>query len=823
MDEDLIGFIALVLLVLSSIVLGLLISVRRTVKTLRLDQLNLSMRLDSLKQELKRDGQAKSTEAAPQPKPRATIPQPAPAPAARTPAIDMPPPLPLSLPPPVAPRAKPIDEKKTVPPSKFAESAREILTTMWNWIKFGQDTRPEGVTLEYAVASAWLPRLFIVVGVTGVVWFLKWSIEKELVGPAARVAISALVGVGLAIWGMKLLGKKYHVIGQGLLGGGLLIMYLSAYAAGPTMYRLFDAYSLPATFGLMILITLAAGILAVRTNSLLIAIVGLVGGYLTPVMLRSPTPNLPVFYSYMLLLGLGILVIANYKQWRLLNYLGFVFTYVLFLGSLSVYQKADFPVAISFLSAFFVLHSSLVYLHNLVRRTPSSTLEIIHVVANAAVYAGIAYTLIKDAYGRPYPAIMSLALAVFFIIHVLGFLQRKLQDRPLLISLIALSGVFATWTLPLVLEKESLTIALSLLAVMFLWLGQRLSSNFLQNLGHGVYLIVFVRLLALDLPRNFDHHVGASLPLAEYWKLMSDRLVTFGSCIASIAAAFFIQRKGRPATPAPALLAGNDTPEIVKPNLATVAFYWFGILFTFLFLHLELNRMFVYWDPLRLPVLTVLWCAMAAYFLWKHFSEDARTPVMFIAACIFIMVGLVKIFAIDLQSWHFCDSGYFNMEYAPLYVGMRFMDFGVLLAMLFTVWWLFTARSRAREQTVAPVFGYGGLLLLFLYASMELNSLLHWTLPKFQTGGISILWALFAIAFITGGIWKNVAPLRYIGLILFCIVVGKVFLVDLEHMEMIYRVIAFIAVSIFLLLGSFAYIRSSRKFTRDQPSMEERK
>jgi uncharacterized membrane protein len=599
-------------------------------------------------------------------------------------------------------------------------------------------------------------------------------------------------------------------------------MYFSAYAAGP-LYHLFDQYSIVAAFGLMILITVAAGVLAVRTNSLLIAILGLVGGYLTPVMLRTETPNLPVFYSYILLMGLGILAIANYRQWRLLNYLGFVFTYGLFLGSMSVYQKSDFPLALSFLSAFFVVHSSLVYLYNLARRTPSTTLEIIHLVANAGVYAWVGYNLIHDACGRPYPAILSLALAVFYIVHVLAFLRQKLQDRPLLISLIALSGVFTTWTLPLILEKESLTIALSLLAFMFLWLGRRLNSNFLQNLGHAVYFVVFFRLLVMDLPRNFSGHAHSTVLMADYWKQMLDRLVTFGTSIISIAFAFFLQRKKRTDDDATVVSAGNDTPEIVKPNVATPVFYWFGILFTFLFLHLELNRMFVYWDPLRLPILTVLWCGMAAYFLWKFLSDETGSPVMFVAMCAFIMIGLLKVFAVDLHSWHFCEAGYFDMEYASLYVGMRFLDFGILLALLFTVWWMFLARPGARERNLAPVFGYGGLLLLFLYTSMELNSLLHWKLIQFQTGGISILWALFAIAFITGGIWKNITPLRYIGLILFCIVVAKVFLVDLKQMEMIYRVIAFIVVGIFLLLGSFAYIRSSRKFTRNQPSAEEQK
>ncbi|WP_288370783.1 hypothetical protein, partial [uncultured Marinobacter sp.] len=91
----------------------------------------------------------------------------------------------------------------------------------------------------------------------------------------------------------------------------------------------------------------------------------------------------------------------------------------------------------------------------------STTLEIIHLTANAVVYGGLGYLLIRDAYGRPYPTFLALGLAIFFMLHVLAFLKRGIKDRPLLITLIALAGAFTTWTLPLVLEKESLTLALA--------------------------------------------------------------------------------------------------------------------------------------------------------------------------------------------------------------------------------------------------------------------------------------------------------------------------------------------------------------------------
>jgi len=815
----------LILLALSCVGIGVLIRIRRAVENIRLEQANLSIRMDALRRELKPAGSsletAGSAPAAPAPKP-ASAPL---APSASAPrSVDIPPPLSAmpaakaaaSAHPAVAAPAK----QAPAPASEMAETTRDILRKIWNWILVGEEHRIAGVSAEYAVASVWLLRLSIVAIVTGLVYFLKWSIERDLIGPAARVALSMAAGIGLTVGGMRLLGRKYHLIAQGLLGGGLLTMYFSSYAAGP-WYRLFGERSVPASFALMILITVAAGLISVRSKSMLIAILGLIGGYLTPVMLRTDAPNLPGLYSYMLLLGLGVLAVAHFRQWRLLNYLSFLFTYALFVASMRVCRKEDFAVGMSFLSAFFAVQSSMVYVYNLRRRKQSTPLEILHLAANGAVFAAIGYSLIENAHGRPYPALMSLGLSVFYLAHVLEFVRRRLRDRALLTALIALSAATATWTLPLILEKESLTIALSLLGLMFLWLGARLGSRFLQNLGHLLYLAVFARLVFLDIPRNFP--AGAPVPasMAEYLKSMSDRLVTFGSCIASVIAAFLVQRRRPTAEDSEAVLRANDTPAVMPAGVAASVFYWFGALFMFGFLHLEINRLFWFWEPARLPALTLLWCAMAGYFLWRYLAEDRYGAAVFAAMSAFLAGAIVKLFAVDLHAWGLCGGLYFDTAYRPMYACLRLLDFGVVLFLMFAAGWLFARRFTSHERSMAPVFGYGGLVLLFVYASLELNSFLHWHLPKFQTGGISVLWAVFAIGFVVGGIWRNTAPLRYAGLALFCVVVGKVFFKDLGQMPVIYRVIAFIVVGTLLLLGSFAYIKSSAKFVRPPDSGKE--
>ena len=731
------------------------------------------------------------------------------APAARSvpPPIPAPAPLrPSSAAPSPPGMAGPHMARPGVTESPLIETTREILRKIWAWILVGEEHRPTGITSEYAIASTWLVRVGILALLMGVAYFLKWSIEQGLLGDQARTLVSIVAGIGMLTAGMKLLGRRYSLIGQGLLAGGICVLYFSGFAAGP----LYGLVPILVAFALMFLVTVTACFLAVRADSLLIAVLGIIGGYLTPVALSSDAPNLAVLFSYVLLLCLGILAIARFKQWHLLNLLGFVCTYALFIWVLCTdYTRPDFALTLSFLLAVFVVHASIGFLNNLVEERQSSLLDIGHTVVNAMACGGIGYWLIRQAVGRPYPALLSLALAGFYVVHVVVFLRKRLIDRNLLIALLALAGVFTTLTLPLAMAKESLSMALSLLAFMFLWLGHRMGCHFVRSLGYAVYAVVFARLLFLDLPRNFGAQESALAPMADYWSHMWWRLWNFGFSIGSVVAAFFLQKKMKAKAYA-WVDEENDTADWMEPGVAGQTFYWFGLLFAFLFVHLELWNMFRYWQPFRLPVLTLAWCGMGAYFLWQYLTERRAREVMFGAMTIFVWIAVLKLCFVDLASWELGIGLVYNVPYAGVAAGARLFDFAIVVAALAGVW-SFLDRKRA-EGRFAPFFGYGALGVLFVYASLEVNSVLHWKLPIFQSAGVSVLWALFGIAFVAAGIWKSVRPLRYTGLALFAIVVVKVFVVDLKGMPVISRVIAFMVLGTALLLGSFSYLYSSGKF-----------
>ncbi|MCB2067211.1 MAG: DUF2339 domain-containing protein, partial [Erythrobacter sp.] len=149
----------------------------------------------------------------------------------------------------------------------------------------------------------------IALAVAGV-YLVMYSIEQGLLTPPVRVAMSFVFGL-LLLAGAELAYRFEHKLAdprvrQALAGAGIATLYAAFYLAG-AMYGLIG----PAfAFGGLAVVTALALGLAFRFG-LPSAVLGLVGGFATPMMVASEQANVPVLAFYLALLTAALSVTAR--------------------------------------------------------------------------------------------------------------------------------------------------------------------------------------------------------------------------------------------------------------------------------------------------------------------------------------------------------------------------------------------------------------------------------------------------------------------------------------------------------------------------------
>ena len=186
------------------------------------------------------------------------------------------------------------------------------------------------MSLEERLGTQWAVWVGGLAVVLGGIFLVRYSIEQGLLGPGVRVTLGALLAVALIVAGewtrrgerlSGIAGLPTAHIPSILTAAGTTVAYADVYAAY-ALYGFLGPGSAFIMLGLVALATLAAALLHGQT----LAGLGLVGAYLTPLLVASEHPDYWSLYIYLAVVTAAAFALARVRMWPWLAIAAVVFS-----------------------------------------------------------------------------------------------------------------------------------------------------------------------------------------------------------------------------------------------------------------------------------------------------------------------------------------------------------------------------------------------------------------------------------------------------------------------------------------------------------------
>ena len=282
-------------------------------------------------------------------------------------------------------------------------------------------TRPiasDSPAIESKVGLTLVNRIGVITLILGVAFFFKWAVDNEWIGPTGRVLLGLLAGLLMLGAADVLFRKAQKTFAQGIAGAGLAILYLAAYAA----FGFYHLVPQSVAFLFLLSTTVLGFALSLRYDSSAIAALGLLGGYITPLLLSTGEDHPWFLLSYVLLLSGAAMDLRRRKGWRVLEFLPIFATTIIYFAWFFDHEGAHRETAVATLGAL-AYYALFAYGGSDIIAALSAaiaSLEILCVWANAsgpffALELLIAASAIYLARSRRRPLVLTVAFASFWL------------------------------------------------------------------------------------------------------------------------------------------------------------------------------------------------------------------------------------------------------------------------------------------------------------------------------------------------------------------------------------------------------------------------
>ena len=673
--------------------------------------------------------------------------------------------------------------------------------------------------LEKFIGENLISKIGIAILVIGVAIGAKYTIEHDLISPLTRIILGYLAGLGLLGFGIKL-KEKYQNYSAVLVSGAMAVMYFITFAA-------YDYYALIPqvfAFGLMVVFTAFTVLAALKYDNQVIAHIGLVGSYAVPFLLSDGSGKVAVLFSYMAIINIGILAIAIKKYWKVLHYISFGLTWIIFFGwyVFNFNFQDHFTLAFTFSIIFFLTFYASFLSYKLIFKENFLKGDVVLILSNAFIFFGIGYSLLNDhPSGQELLGLFTLANAIVHFIIATIIYKQKLADKNLFYLIAGMVLVFITIAIPVQLDGNWVTLLWTGEAALLFWIGRSKQIVFYEKLSYALMIVAILSIFQdwSKVYNNFTFGVSQ-----EFTPLFNIHFLTSLIFIAAFGFIYAFQQNNKYSAPYP----GKTNVYTLVASMVPVVF----LLAIYLAFRFEIAH---YWDQLYAAsvkrtgdtdLLVYLGGFDNNYMSFKQIWI-INYSLFFLAVLSFVnlwklknkRLGHINLGLNVLAVFVFLTLGLFTfgelrssylqpVEGEPVMGGIsitiRYISFAFLALILYATY------GYIRQMYPDKIFKKGFDVLLHLsvlsIASSEMINLLDLS-GSDQTYklGLSILWGAYSLLLIILGIWKNKKHLRIGAIILFGVTLLKLFFYDISQLNTMAKTIVFISLGILLLVISFLY------------------
>ncbi len=677
------------------------------------------------------------------------------------------------------------------------------------WEKF-MEKNPD---IEKFIGENLFNKIGIAILVLGIGFFLKFAIDKNWINEIGRTFIGFLCG-GVLIGLAHRMRKSFAAFSSVLVGGGVAILYITVAIA----FHQYHLISQTAAFLLSILITAFTVFLAISYNRVELAVVAILGGFGAPFMVSTGKANLPIFFSWLLILNCGMLVLAYFKKWNIVNIICYGITVLLFGGWMmsgaleeEFVDLADVRTALLFATLYYFVFFLMNVINNVRNGMRFGALEIGILLSNTFLYYGAGMVLLHTLGWNGWQGLFTALLAIFNCVFAWFLFRNSRADRTLVYLLIGLVLTFMSLAAPVQLEGNYITLFWAAEAVLIFWLYRK--SGIVQMKYASMAVLV---LMLISLVMDWGHlYFIAPVKVPVINK-------AFITGIVAVAAVYLLLRQVRSIAE-----DGDLFPGVSRKMTARVLQVLFLVLL-YCVIILEISEhMGNYHRGLTALVAGCFNYAYLAVLLWIARRRNDK------GAGVLVVLGMLAV----LAYLAYYNPAVIQVRTAVLKGELPMLAFLAHYIQVGLLCWLLIEMRKAlpefKQDAIETAFNWFLPFMALYLLSAELDHIAvilrapevaSVTLSMIHRTGYALLWGIFAFVLMFIGIRIKSRDLRIMAIAVFGITLLKLFLFDLRGLGEGGKIAAFISLGILLLLISFMYQRLKKIIlTDDQPVQEETK